>query len=564
MMTTTATTIATDDIIAQLQVWSTQLCESSDYNIGTANGEGTSVDAGDRADHQGHPTPIDLAVKLIEGASWDGPSSTSHMIRHLLKTHRTAMQKNKSHDNNITTATSHICSAATTTAEMAKRKLQQIKWHVTLLLELWKKGGDTMVEVCAKLLQKHSPSQDGTRRKRSKRKRLPKTDVYNKSSSETIVLHYLVETLSQAPYLLPLGTSLQQFLTGVLCQTHWEALPRVVSHLFGAFEIPNPFTESSDDESMGDYFFSLKNSIPQQQQANNNNDSDGTKPDTLHRKRKRDRAEHKVLKKQRVLSTLKKNRFLAKSTSRTTHFQSKMHDISKLLENPSSTTPGSKTASQKMPPINGASVITPHLSQGKMISSEDNRSSEKKKTTVHSSSFTKKSNGLSKVPTTIRESPNEEAFTPPMGSAVRRATTLPDTSLSKLSRPFCMDDGVIGETLDKRMLQDVEVNRGIVGETPSLKRSRAMLADTRGPTSDVWKDIHSFGIDSDGQAFDLDTTATSVGKPAAVQPVKLFGAIRPNRPKPVEYAKKVPKDKNSANSGKSIQLARKLLRRRSV
>ncbi|KAG7366272.1 hypothetical protein IV203_028942 [Nitzschia inconspicua] len=563
MMTTT--TIATDDIIAQLQVWSTQLCESSDCNIWTANGEGTSIGEGNRAEQQGHPMPLGLAVKLIEGASWDSPSTTSHMIRYLLKTHRTSMQKNKSQDNNFTTATSHIGSAATTTAEMANRKLQQIKWHVTLLLELWKKGGDDMLEVCAKLLQKHSPSQDGTRLKRSKRKRLPKTDIYNKSSSETIVLHYLVETLSKAPYLLPLGTSLQQFLTGVLCRTHWEALPNVVSHLYGAFEIPNPFTESSDDESMGGDLFSLKNSIPKQRQAKNNNDSDDTKQDTLHRKRKRDRAEHEVLKKQRVLSTLKKNRLLTKSTSRSTHFQSKMQDISKLLDKPSSTTPASKTANKKMPPpTNGASVITPHPSTGKATSREENRSSRGKNMAVHSSSLTKKSNELSNMPKTFQESPKEEAFTPPMGSALRRATTLSNTSLSQPSWPLCMDDGVIGETPDKRMLQDVEVNRGIVGETPSFKRSRAMLVETCGPTSNVWKDIHSFGIDSDSQALDLDTAATSVCKPAAVQPVKLFGAIRPNRPKPVEYAKKVPKDKNSVNSGKSIQLARKLLRRRSV
>jgi hypothetical protein len=578
-------------IIAQLQQWNQEWCKTASLLLLQAEQQETKKDTTRStsgvasSDRETPQTPLDMALNLITTtivSSLETESTSPRTIiqQHLFKTLHSTFERQRE-TNVISTATTAATTATksdgvaageTTAATdvVSKRKIKQIEWHVTLLLELWMKGGDAMMETCAKCLQEQNPdrnkssSSSSSSSKKQQRSKRQRRNFQNKkktsSSSKTIILNHLVDTISRAPYLLPFGTPLQEFLASIVTQKHWEALPDVVSHLFGAFEIPNPFLlESSEDDESGDYdLFSATNNAPLQEHK------DEPQPS---KRRKAPPQQEQQQKKQRVLSTLNKNRLLTKSSSRTTHFQGKMNDISKLLDKTPSGAATAAALDRKRKNANAASIITPHPSTtGKLVKKRIG-GGEQLEQIIKTNSSNMKRNDI-----TIQESSHNivETLTPPPlppppGSALKRATTLPDLSSSSQQIALPLSDAVVGETPVKsgNPRNDACLERVlVVGETPCIPRSRPLKGGTLLATTT--NNNNNNTALQDLQATNSNNMPTNVENAKPVQPVKLFGAIRPHRPKEDAAATKQDKKTNSISSGKSIQLARKLLRRRSV
>jgi hypothetical protein len=589
--TTTMNTTGDDDnrnvMIAQLQQWNQEWCKTASLLLLLAEQQETkdttrSTSGVASSDRETPQTPLSMALNLVATtivSSLETESTSSRIIiqQHLFKTLHSTFERQRQTNvistattaTTITTKSDGFAAGETTAATdvVSNRKIKQIEWHVTLLLELWMKGGDAMMETCAKCLQEQNPdrnkSSSSSSSKKQQRSKRQRRNFQNKkktsSSSKTIILNHLVETISRAPYLLPFGTPLQQFLASIVTQKHWEALPAVVSHLYGAFEIPNPFLlESSEDDESVDYdLFSASNNAPPQEHT------DEPQPS---KRRKAPPQQEQQQKKQRVLSTLNKNRLLTKSSSRTTHFQGKMNDISKLLDKTPSGAATAASLDRKRKNANAASIITPHPSTtGKLVKKRIGGGEQLEQITK------KNPSNMKRNVVTIQESSQNivETLTPPPppppGFALKRATTLPDLSSSSQQIALPLSDAVVGETPVKsgNPRNDACLERVlVVGETPCIPRSRPLKGGTLLATTT--NNNNNNTALQDLQATNSNNMPTNVENAKPVQPVKLFGAIRPHRPKEDAAATKQDKKTNSISSGKSIQLARKLLRRRSV
>jgi hypothetical protein len=462
-------------------------------------------------------------------------------------------------------------------------KLKQIQWHITMILDLWgrKSGGrndEAWMEQCAALLK---DADKGNHRNKGRDKR--KHNKCKKRLAKSLIQIHLVHTLSRAPYLLPFGTPLGSFLSTIIQKQHWEATPNVVSHLYEAFEIPNPFLQNKNegDVTYGFGFLSIASGAVAPL-LDSNMDTEESNTATMEpspeaakkapKKRQRDKnpVADKQQKKQRVLTTLKQNRFKT-TTNRTTHFHSKIKDISKLLDKRATFASPSlqdrrmkrsnetrATSNEKSKKSKHVPIITPHNTK--------EPPSTAVQPTINKRSLIPNVSGGKHV--TIRESNKDNLMSPPANRKVTVASTPPtkgDRGHS-LEAHTGNDAGVMGAMSTQVKPCSKTLENGVVGETPVLKRGRSMVLET--PTDCSLLHTNMENDLNDGVAIhNLLPTANTSKAPAAVQPVKLFGAIRPNKNKPLAAGAKKSSsvtDKKKSRGIKSIQMARALLRRKSI
>jgi hypothetical protein len=527
-----------DDLIVRLQEWNLKWCQEDDHGAETS-----------ATDNKIPQTPLDLAVTCITETSLQR-DAISQIFSHLLNVLRSNLVRDDQGTRIGTPTTATVDDGTTSsenTANNAKRKLKQIQWHVTIILELWTKRGVEVVEECWENL-----IQQDSKRLRSKRKRTLSKKPSMRSSYMYPLLDHLVETLSRAPFYLPIGVALQEFLSMVILKRHWEILPNIVSHLFGAFEIPNPFVKSSDDNpGMGYSLFSLDTTTTMVPRDDSKSAEDDSTNVGTTKKRSRDTILEKQQKKQRVLSVLNKTRLLSKQRNRITHFDSKMKDIYKLLGQTTSTPapqhPG--FLERKRNASIHASVVTPLDPYSQVTNRESGDQSARR---------TKNSVGPSNA---IQESKKLELLTPPGAIGSHGLTNEPDMgSSSQLQRHLIKGRFIVGETPVK--FKAKSCNPAIVesGTTTQLQsRSHTSPKGTTSNTSNSFL-TNKFNPPSVKHDLILDTTTSSITKSATFRPVKLFGAAWQNKPRLAKDVKN--EHSKSSCNGRSIQTARKLLRRK--
>jgi hypothetical protein len=604
-------TKSNDDIVNQLQVLHKSLCDDDDNDCGQdENGNSVEKESGDHNDAKISQSPLELALNLISNDSSSSALSVLKVVPCLFSTLREIFtatddtpRKNEKDDTRVTNTTN------------ASTKLKQIQWHVALLLKLWAVVGDGLVSACATLLRDDALLLGQGKKKKRDRKRKhydsgnSKMYEYSTNKEETqqqqqqaqqqpektMLLDHLVETLARAPFLLPMELSLRDFMaTKCLFQEHhWNPLPDVVAHLFDAFEIPNPFLETSGEDIDAPLSKVRTHDVEASMLGNNEatkNDSQRegsamTKVAPTHGKRDKGgpQQHRQQQQKQRLLASVKKNRFL-KSSSKS-HFHSKLQDISKLLDKGSTqklTTP--ITAHSKTNNGVGSistteikrkySIVTPSQSVGLAgVNGTDRahgstQSKRRKKDTLYQ-----------KFVTSTNPKNNPPLQTP------QRANTYPITK-TKSNNNSILANSTSGATSAVGTLpgQITSKDTLVVGETPAFSRSRSMIMESPASkaTNNFLEELHESLLDDSKQKpSDASLKISSINNQEP-QPVKLFGILKGSKPKSLPTNNKSafldnnstrgPKTLSSGSNmgskksiGKSsVQMARAYLRRRSI
>jgi hypothetical protein len=302
-------------------------------------------------------TPLDAAIQMLSKSSI---STVQNVVPFLLS----LIEK--------TFSTKSAAAAATTITtnedvDPKVYKLKQIEWHVVLMLDLWSQcypqneNDDAFVKifVTAQQQQKQQQQQHTTKKenstdKRKKKKKRSKNEnivstqddqPVDPKQQRTVLLDHLVDILSKSPYSLPTEIPLQDFITKQCLkeEKYWKKLPNVVTYICDTFEILNPYVQDDENDSSTtrlSYLSEGRFSFVDDKKATSKR-KQVVDPKKLQQQRKRDRDEKETLqkmqqqqqkKKQRLLASLKQNRFQTTKNRMTTHFNSNINDISKLLD----------------------------------------------------------------------------------------------------------------------------------------------------------------------------------------------------------------------------------------
>ena len=130
--------------------------------------------------------------------------------------------------------------------------LRKLEWKVILLLHLHglKKGSLYFYKRFAKQILKFKQKQkeQNSDKSQSKKNKNKKKRKLHKLCPKDIFLEYLIQSLSQSAFVLPIDEKFGSFLTdNVLTKTIWMKHPNLVTSIMDNFEIVNPYIPKSDD-----------------------------------------------------------------------------------------------------------------------------------------------------------------------------------------------------------------------------------------------------------------------------------------------------------------------------
>ena len=333
------------------------------------------------------------------GAAAATATTSVSIVQHLFAALSEAVNDTETAEDRTSSASSSKeLTLGTNNLTNSNSKLRQIEWHIVLTLELWSCVSqstpnekfhfkllvlDALTDSIMSYrdqLQKNDKTVINKNikfkpRKRKKNKKDSKTSVTAKSEKEkeTLLFDHLVQVLSRAPFLLPINFPLSEFLIKHIFiqeRNFWKRLPYVVSHIFDAFEISNPYLKPTEE---------VVERVPEKSPLL----PSGQKDENVHSNRRRKNnvtdtttaMKRKALKeKMETIAKNKKRQRLASLTSkkkrRGSHFHRNLDDISKLLDSKNAKTIHHSSSSRKRVAMNSRDGIEATLKERKV--SENN------------------------------------------------------------------------------------------------------------------------------------------------------------------------------------------------
>jgi hypothetical protein len=563
-------------------------------------------------------TPLDAAIQMLSKSSI---STVQNVVPFLLS----LIEK--------TFSTKSAAAATTTTTTTTNEdvdpkvyKLKQIEWHVALMLDLWSQcypqneNDDAFVKIFVTVQQQQQQQQqkqrttkkeNSTDKRKKKKKRSKNENVVSTHDNRpvdpkqqrTVLLDHLVEILSKAPYLLPIEIPIKDFITKRCLkeEKYWKKLPNVVTYICDTFEMLNPYVE--DDENDGSTT-GLSNLSEGRFSFVDDTKATSTRkqvvdPKKLQQQRKRGRDEKEALqkkqqqqqkKKQRLLASLKQNRFQTTKNRMTTHFNSNINDISKLLDSTKRMNTTSKTGKNNDNIQNNdgrktGGTTTNQQQQQQQPLKRKASTLDEVKTNNQQSNTQKKHNTVATTDPSLKPPSTKATATAAEETPVKsRHKTLSSSSqhvswsgqsnndldndaLMTTTTSTTPNDVTIGTTAassnngiaanlhlpDKTMLNPNAAagggggGGGVVEETPAFTRSRSLVEETPTPTTrgsgsndaakssfldslDLVSQNHHNHDDDDDEGRMAPpahkATTTTTSGTAPVQPTKLFGVLK--------------------------------------
>lgn len=427
--------------------------------------DATNANASGNVEEKQIDNALDLAKKRVKE---EGVQRLSYFLKILFQEQKTI--------------TSHRGTPGVDSSEADSCLVRQIEWHITLLLELWILYGDVVLDSSYPYILNLQESL-AKKKKRKRKKKKPSIQA-SRDEKYFALLAHLTNILSRAAFFLPANVTLGSFLARKCLSRHvWKSMPNVVSHILDQFEVPNPYIAKKDDDDDVPKMLVRKKSVGKKQ---------STKKKSANLQKERPR-----------LIARKRNRFGG------SHFHGKIQDISKLLDKSTTTTPGNRlvrsSSSKSLPK---SKLVTPHttLSNSKTSTSRSNQSKTAASMRDISNANNKKDFSLNekkgKKRQLKRNSVDAELMSPvpkrrrensvetPVPTFEGKNTIVAETPSALALDKFISETPIASSTTNEKIVEETPYNKGkIIGETPQPK---------------------SINLSS-----------------AAVQPVKLFGTLKP-------------------------------------
>ena len=330
-------------ILAELKALNRTWCMVDGGNDDETNAVGSDQQqvGGDSREMQKTPlTPLEKSQKAISKLpASSGGSIVPCLFSALHKTNKNSKQGDKNKSSTSQTP-EHPDNKKISTNEY---ELRQMEWHVVLILEIWScasqsgRKTDLLDALSSAILlyrDQQSKSRNTDKKKKKKKRKRDKKDskaptILSEHEKERLVLDHFVDLLSRVPFLLPRDVPLSQFLNNNILSSNrlfWERSPRVVSHIYETFEIPNPY-------------FKKKEKSPAAKK-----DGKKKEDDSAAKKRKSEKL-------QAIAKSKKRQRLALLTTKRPkyqgSHFHGNRDDLSKLLDKKKQKTAVSKGKSDK-------------------------------------------------------------------------------------------------------------------------------------------------------------------------------------------------------------------------
>ena len=345
------TSNADSGILEELKALNKSWCTSiSPDKEETSNVTDAKSNGKEEADPKKKKAPLTPLVKARNAISKLPPSSDSIVPYLFSALNKTTKDVNKTPQDATSAAPSSQSPTDMEKDSENNFKLRQMEWHVVLVLELLcaSQSRDGLVSMAAVLdalvasirLYREEQSRtkhkklDKKKKKKKKRKRKASPQILSQEDKEKLLLDHLIEVLSRAPFLLPRTVPLSQFLnTNILSdKILWASLPNVVSHIYQAFEIPNPHLKKPKDRSL-----LLGSSVLDPNIVVDSTERDSAIPKASKKKNVDSEAskKRKTEKLQNIAKTKKRQRLASltsKKKHRGSHFHRNLDDISKLLD----------------------------------------------------------------------------------------------------------------------------------------------------------------------------------------------------------------------------------------